>query len=129
MEIILANDAGINISTNFPLEVAQKPFPPVILINECQVSQCDKSKSIKACQIFSENFLGKIVSSFGKIDHDGFLLLDNVGKGNGLPIYSLYNIGGCALDAIIMKYFTSYVDHTKAIIPLILTSKKKKLAK
>ena len=87
MEIILANDAGINISTNFPLEVAQKPFPPVILINECQVSQCDKSKSIKACQIFSENFLGKIVSSFGKIDHDGFLLLDNVGKGNGLPIY------------------------------------------
>ena len=38
-------------------------------------------------------------------------------------------IGGCALDAIIMEYFTSYVDHKKAIIPLILTSKKKKLAK
>ena len=109
MEVILANDAGINISSKFPIDVAQKPFPPVILINECQVSQCDKSKSIKACQIFSENFLGKIASSFGKIDHDGFLLLDNVGKGNGHPIYSLYRIlydiayiiiGHCKLDTV-----------------------------
>ena len=92
MDIILANDAGINITTSFPLEVAQKPFPPVMLMNRCQVSQCDKSKSIKACQIFSENFLGKIVSSFGKIDHDGFLLLDNVGKGKGHQTYRRLHI-------------------------------------
>ena len=112
MEVILANDAGINISTKFPLEVAQKPFPPILLVDRCQVSQCDKSKSIKTCQLFSDNFLGKIVASFGKIDHDGFLLLDNVGLGADHSLYIAY------LYYIVVGIGKMYCDHMKATILL-----------
>ena len=77
---------GNYISSNFTLEIIQTPFPPVLLVDSCEISQCDiiLSNSIKACQLFADNFLGKISVSFGKIDHEGYLYLDNVDAGNDL---------------------------------------------
>ena len=38
----------------------------------------------------------------------------------------IQHIGGSTLDKIKTEYFTPYFDHKKAILPLILTSKKKR---